>query len=64
MAGNSNSGNRTERRGKPSPSSRRTVRITAENRQRVLAIMPEGDQDIELMVNLIIKQWLEDLQTL
>lgn len=65
MAGNSNSGNRTGRRGKPLP---KRIKLAEDNAQRLMTIKYSDlrnsptftRQDAEMFVNLIIKQYLDD----
>jgi len=55
MAGNSNSGNRTERRGKPLPV---RVRLTERNAKR-LAEWFSSKEDVEILINRIAQEWLD-----
>jgi len=56
VAGNSNSGNRTGKRGKPLPV---RVRLTESNARRLQKI-PTLHGDIHLTVNHILKLWMDD----
>lgn len=64
MAGNSNSGNRTARRGKPLP---KRITLAESNARRLMAIKYSDlknsptftRQDAEVFVNLIIKDYLD-----
>jgi hypothetical protein len=58
MAGNSNSGNRTGRRGKPLPI---RVRLTRENARRLDdALDSDSKKEMELFVNLILRRYLDE----